>query len=326
MKAFENLLKQEEKIYEIKPKNLLNPELIQNCRINAKESKETTIYDCLWLFTKNEILQGDNGYLCEKCSHLFEDVIVIEEEEEMKENEFEDEKEEGFPIVNNEEEPKEEENETKENESQVISKEPKEETTTKENKDESQVISEEPKEKTSSEVILDESKENIQESNATESFKHVVENSNEIKQDSDIINSKKTEEIEKIEKKNDHNNIIKIPRKASKQFSFFESPNVLTLHLKRFLREDERKNFKKDDSIVKFPLNLNLNCFMNPSTKEIENSQNYSLYAIVEHSGGIGSGHYICYVKRIIFKKEGGFKRDQWFRISDSNTREATEK
>jgi len=45
----------------------------------------------------------------------------------------------------------------------------------------------------------------------------------------------------------------------------------------------------------------------------------YSLYAIVVHSGGMGGGHYIAYIKHNINGK------DRWFYASDSHVRETDE-
>lgn len=42
----------------------------------------------------------------------------------------------------------------------------------------------------------------------------------------------------------------------------------------------------------------------------------YSLYAIVVHSGSMGGGHYVAYMKHNIDGK------DKWFYASDSHVRE----
>jgi ubiquitin C-terminal hydrolase len=251
-----------------------------------EETTATSIYDCLWLFTKSEILQGENGYLCEKCSHLLEDPKKDEPMEEGNlELEFEKPSE-CEDLV-----------ELKENVEKISLKEttPLEKETLEplDLKEETEV----PLEK---KVVEELPKEEIVESIQ------------------DNTPSASVESIEKVE-------TFKIPRKASKQFSFLQTPKVLTLHLKRF-KQDSKKSFKKDSSTVKFPFHLSMDCFLNPLSKESKNSQNYELYAVVEHSGGIGSGHYICYVKKLILKKDGSFERHKWFRISDSNTKEASEK
>jgi ubiquitin C-terminal hydrolase len=250
----------------------LNPEHIQNQRA-MEESTSTSIYDCLWLFTKSEILQGENGYLCENCSHIFEDSKKDEPpifEEGNNELEFEKQSE-CEDLV-----------ELKENVENISLNE-----------------------KTTTEVLIE--KEVTEELPKEEIVEIIQENT------PDSLKSVKIE-------------TFKIPRKASKQFSFFQTPKVLTLHLKRFFREDSKKSFKKDSSNVRFPFHLSMNCFLNPFSEEPKDSQHYSLYAVVEHSGGIGSGHYICYVKQLILKKDGSFERNKWFRISDSNTKEVSEK
>jgi ubiquitin carboxyl-terminal hydrolase 4/11/15 len=43
----------------------------------------------------------------------------------------------------------------------------------------------------------------------------------------------------------------------------------------------------------------------------------YDLYAISNHSGGLGGGHYTAYVKN--------FKNNQWFKMNDSRTSRAAD-
>lgn len=87
---------------------------------------------------------------------------------------------------------------------------------------------------------------------------------------------------------------------ASKQFLIRSPPAVLILHLKRF--QVMYTSFQKIHRFVSFPLILDIDPYCSekcrkewraPGKKEIS----YSLYGVVVHSGCLGGGHYIAYVK-----------------------------
>jgi len=91
----------------------------------------------------------------------------------------------------------------------------------------------------------------------------------------------------------------KTSRKALKSFSIETLPEVLCIHLKRF-------NYSyygtKLSNVVEFPLcDLDLSPFCSSistrsnSTTSSSNSFLYDLFAVVCHSGGYSSGHYIAY-------------------------------
>lgn len=89
---------------------------------------------------------------------------------------------------------------------------------------------------------------------------------------------------------------------ATKQFLISSPPAVLILHLKRF-QVGPRCMFRKMTKHVSFPFILDLAPFCASKVKTLPNVHRYqrkliySLYGIVEHSGGMYGGHYVAYVK-----------------------------
>lgn len=88
---------------------------------------------------------------------------------------------------------------------------------------------------------------------------------------------------------------------ATKQYLICELPAVLTIHLKRFRQHGFR--LEKESKHVNFPLELDMSPYTskmctNLTSSNISSSRVlYSLYGIVEHSGGLNGGHYTAYVK-----------------------------
>lgn len=89
--------------------------------------------------------------------------------------------------------------------------------------------------------------------------------------------------------------MVRTPR--TKQYLISNVPAVLILHLKRF--QSQRMSFSKVTKPVKFPTILNLA----PVCKNHDEPKVYSLYGVVEHSGTLYGGHYVAYVKVILFFK-----------------------
>lgn len=89
---------------------------------------------------------------------------------------------------------------------------------------------------------------------------------------------------------------------ATKQFLISSPPAVLILHLKRF-QMGARFMFRKLTRHVTFPFLLDIAPFCGTKVKKLPNVDKrqkkllYSLYGIVEHSGGMHGGHYVAYVK-----------------------------
>ncbi|KAI5636574.1 ubiquitin carboxyl-terminal hydrolase domain-containing protein [Phthorimaea operculella] len=90
---------------------------------------------------------------------------------------------------------------------------------------------------------------------------------------------------------------------ATKRFLVSSPPAILILHLKRF-QIGPRCMFRKMSKHVDFPIVLDLApfCAMDkvkklPNVNRGQSELLYSLYGVVEHSGGMHGGHYVAYVK-----------------------------
>ncbi|KAF0983463.1 hypothetical protein FDP41_010528 [Naegleria fowleri] len=132
-------------------------------------------------------------------------------------------------------------------------------------------------------------------------------------------------------------------RNACKQFSIAQLPQVLTIHLKRFvsmhqmIRKKKRSilddylmstgahSFMKDNAQIIFPTTIDMAPYIHPSHRQDEENKQtvYDLYAIVEHSGTMHDGHYVAYVKQLVIDGGQQFKRGDWFYISDSHVKKA---
>ena len=91
-------------------------------------------------------------------------------------------------------------------------------------------------------------------------------------------------------------------RRASKKFELWKTPDVLIMHLKRFSSSGYRRD--KLDVLVDFPMEgLDL------SSRVIENEDGktmiYDLFAVDDHWGGLGGGHYTAFAKN--------FFDDNWY-------------
>lgn len=96
--------------------------------------------------------------------------------------------------------------------------------------------------------------------------------------------------------------------KATKKMEIFNSPNILIIHLKRF------KNNTKIDTLVKFPLeNLDISDFV-INKKTGEEKFVYDLFAVSNHFGSMGFGHYTAYAKN--------YFNNKWYDYDDSHVSE----
>ena len=98
-------------------------------------------------------------------------------------------------------------------------------------------------------------------------------------------------------------------RDAKKKFDIWKVPPVLIIHLKRFkyLPTGERR---KMQTFVDFP-NANWNLKYHVKSPQREKPI-YDLYAVSNHHGGFGSGHYTAYCKaRDMSREEGAVVRRQ---------------
>lgn len=355
--AFEKMKVKDNDIFEMNKERILDPNKISEFIKNERKNKSTNLLDCLWLFMRNEYLTGDNAYICEKCSHILDyKEVKLEEKiqpiEETKEEEFtkvesediedeEDDEEEGDEKDEKDSKNEATKNENNSIETKVLEKEVKvlNETETQ-NKNQSDLENKElikheenkPEENKIVQPIIETKIENdtkeivkneeIKKEENTEGIKETINSEKDVKTDEvKVIEIKETKKTKKEKKEKEE--IFKIYRNASKQFSFFHHPPILTFHLKRF--KQTKTGFTKDNTRVYYPTNLNLECFTHPSSKTI-NDCKYELYGVVEHGGGLDSGHYTCYVKSLIIGKEGEKKRDQWYYISDNSVNKVEEK
>ncbi|GAA0154693.1 cysteine protease [Lithospermum erythrorhizon] len=98
-------------------------------------------------------------------------------------------------------------------------------------------------------------------------------------------------------------------RQATKKLDLWRLPDILVFHLKRFSYSRWFKN--KLDTFVNFPKN-NLDLSKYISGKDTaEGPYVYELYAVSNHYGGLGGGHYTAYCKLI--------DDDRWYHFDDSH-------
>ncbi|PVH82524.1 UCH-domain-containing protein [Cadophora sp. DSE1049] len=97
-------------------------------------------------------------------------------------------------------------------------------------------------------------------------------------------------------------------KRASKKFELWKSPDILIMHLKRFSSSGWRRD--KLDVLVDFPLDgLDL------SSRVIETEDGkqelYDLFAVDDHWGGLGGGHYTAFAKN--------YKDNEWYEYNDGS-------
>ncbi|ORX50361.1 hypothetical protein BCR36DRAFT_583477 [Piromyces finnis] len=103
-------------------------------------------------------------------------------------------------------------------------------------------------------------------------------------------------------------------REAYKKMDIWKAPEILIVHLKRFIQDRRYYSSRKNSVLVKFPIKgLDLtNVIIGPKSEE---KYIYNLYAISNHSGSTGGGHYTAYVKN----------NDKWYDCNDSFVSETSE-
>lgn len=83
-------------------------------------------------------------------------------------------------------------------------------------------------------------------------------------------------------------------RRAHKKFELWKSPDVLVIHLKRF--SSSRISRDKIDALIDFPVE-GLDLSDRVGHKEEGKGFMYDLFAVDNHYGGLGGGHYTAYAK-----------------------------
>lgn len=92
----------------------------------------------------------------------------------------------------------------------------------------------------------------------------------------------------------------KVHRRASKKFELWKCPDILVIHLKRF---SSSRNFRdKIDVLIDCPVEA-LDLSNRVGLKEDGQSLIYDLFAVDNHYGGLGGGHYTAYAKNWIDDK-----------------------
>ncbi|CAB4287003.1 unnamed protein product [Prunus armeniaca] len=87
--------------------------------------------------------------------------------------------------------------------------------------------------------------------------------------------------------------ICKKPQQASKKLDLWRLPEILVIHLKRFSYSNLFKN--KLETFVDFPIyDLDFSPYISHRNSQL--SCQYMLYAISNHYGGMGGGHYTAFV------------------------------
>lgn len=121
-------------------------------------------------------------------------------------------------------------------------------------------------------------------------------------------------------------------QQATKRFDLWKLPEILVVHLKRF--SNSRMLRDKIDSFVDFPIEgLDLEAMVGErgaavrlqdkgvdtfslGLRDVDESLVYDLYAVDEHLGGLGGGHYRAYALNHVTKK--------WYHFDDSFVTEST--
>ncbi|CAH9117014.1 unnamed protein product [Cuscuta europaea] len=104
-------------------------------------------------------------------------------------------------------------------------------------------------------------------------------------------------------------------RQATKKLDLWRLPDILVFHLKRFSYSRWLKN--KLDTFVNFPVhNLDLSKYVK-SKLASEGSHVYELFAISNHYGGLGGGHYSAHCKLV--------DENKWYHFDDSHVSAAAE-
>lgn len=104
-------------------------------------------------------------------------------------------------------------------------------------------------------------------------------------------------------------------RQASKKLDLWRLPEILVVHLKRFSYSRYMKN--KLDTFVNFPIHdLNMSKYVKPTSRGDQHPV-YELYAVINHYGGLGGGHYSAYAKLV--------EEDNWYHFDDSHVSSVNE-
>ena len=94
-------------------------------------------------------------------------------------------------------------------------------------------------------------------------------------------------------------------RRASKQLELWKSPDILVIHLKRFSAHGRFRD--KLDVSVDFPIK-GLDLTSRVAMQEEGRSSIYDLFAVDNHYGGLGGGHYTAYASNFMDENQNWFE------------------
>ena len=115
--------------------------------------------------------------------------------------------------------------------------------------------------------------------------------------------------IEKLEEDNEwYCPQCKRHQTAEKKIQIYNSPHILTLHLKRF------KSNTKLSTRVEFPI-IGLDISKYVINKENKFPMVYDLFAVANHYGSLNGGHYLAYAKN----------QNEWYTFNDSSVSQIDE-
>jgi len=86
-------------------------------------------------------------------------------------------------------------------------------------------------------------------------------------------------------------------RRATKKFELWKTPDILVMHLKRFSSSTYRRD--KLDVFVDFPID-GLDLTSRVVETEDGKEETYDLFAVDDHWGGLGGGHYTAFAKNFV--------------------------
>lgn len=106
----------------------------------------------------------------------------------------------------------------------------------------------------------------------------------------------------------------KTHRDAIQKSSIWVLPPILIVHLKRFKFNEYGRIGSKNNANIEYPFTWDLSHLSHRPT----GTYRYDLYAVANHVGGMGSGHYTAYGKNRF--------DDAWYEFNDSTCRRVSEK
>lgn len=117
--------------------------------------------------------------------------------------------------------------------------------------------------------------------------------------------------VEKLEGDNKYNcSYCGKKTDSNKRTMLYHTPETLIILIKVY-QGNGRSLFKLNNSVM-YNKTMNISEYIYSGV-----DRNYELYGTVNHSGGLGGGHYYSYVKHIM--------TDEWFLCNDSSVRKSTE-